>query len=52
MAENVTDTSNEYNDRLRKLNDLQEAGSIVYKDKFERTHTCIDSKKNRRKRRC
>lgn len=45
MAENVTDTSNEYNDRLRKLNDLQEAGSIVYKDKFERTHTCIDSKK-------
>jgi len=44
MAENTTDTSNEYNDRLQKLKDIQEAGQIAYLDQYKRTHKCLEAK--------
>ena len=33
----------EYNDRLNKLNALKELDKIVYKNRFERTHTLLEA---------
>ncbi|MFC1599606.1 lysine--tRNA ligase [Patescibacteria group bacterium] len=44
MPENNNENSNEYNDRLQKLKDLQEAGQIPYLDQYKRTHKCVDAK--------
>lgn len=44
MSEALTDSSNEYNDRLQKLADIQDAGVVPYPDRFERTHKCLEAK--------
>ena len=38
------DASNEYEIRLEKLKRIQERDGVVYKDKFERTHTIKDAR--------
>lgn len=44
MSDKLNQTSNEYHDRLAKLKELQKAGKPVYKDKYARTHKCIEAK--------
>ena len=35
------DASNEYEIRLEKLKKIQERDGVVYKDKYERSHTIL-----------